>query len=85
MPVRDAQVQEHILRPQPGAGGGAALPLAGGVVVDEVLLGAGPELVLVGPEAVSGGEDVLLRDQNSTAVRVDAAALTAKITYDSEI
>ena len=74
LPVRHAQVKEDILRPQPGAGGGAALPLAGGVVVDQVLLGAGPKLVFVGPEAVSGREDVLLRDQNSTAVRVDAAA-----------
>ena len=74
LPVRDAEVEEDIIRPQPRAGGGAALPLAGGVVVDQVLLGAGPELVLVGPEAVSGREYVLLRDQNSTAVRVDAAA-----------
>ena len=33
-----------------------------------IMTWTGAELVLIGPEAVSGGDDVLLRDKNPAAV-----------------
>jgi hypothetical protein len=61
-------VESDILGPETRAGGRTTLARALLVAKRQKPLWAGAELVLIGPEAVSSGDDVLLSDEDSATV-----------------